>query len=94
MQLPPAETLLPQLLLCRNWAAFVPPSAMPEKDSAEEPELLSVTLRHEDAVLTVCDPKLTLLAESVAVGPVELAPAVYSMDETREVLPAKIEIGR
>ncbi len=70
MQLCPAPRLDPQLLDAMNWLALVPPSVMPEIESAVLLELLSVTLCADEVVFTVVDPKLRLVAESVAVGEV------------------------
>lgn len=61
VQLPPAATVAPQLLVSANWVGLVPVKLMPVMLSAPLPLLLSVTAVAELVVPTGTLPKLTLL---------------------------------
>ena len=68
VQLAPAATELPQVLVWAKAAALVPLRAMPESVSAALPPLVRVAVKALLVVLTAWLPKARLAGERVAVA--------------------------
>jgi hypothetical protein len=79
VQLPPAGTLPPQLLVCAKSPGLFPVKLMPLMLSVTVPTLVNLTGAPGLVVPTGWLPKFTLLADSFTIVPVPLSDAVCGL---------------